>query len=138
MESDSIRPSGNATQVDIWIDGKLRAITVANEAIGAFVGFDRAGTMREDDYCDFVRTNLALIITAAKARLAKTGPLTEAIAIDAGDLPRADGRKGERRQVERRKSERRKIAAPRGDKPERRRGDRRSGQRRRPPKRTDS
>ena len=58
MENDSIRPSGNATQVDIWIEGKLRAITVANEAIGAFVGFDRAQTMREDDYCQFVRGNL--------------------------------------------------------------------------------
>jgi hypothetical protein len=138
MENDSIRPSANSTQVDIWIEGKLRAITVANEAIGAFVGFDRADSMRESDYCDFVRTNLSLIIGAAKARLAKSGPLAESIDIEAGDLPRADGRKGERRQVERRKAERRKSALPRGDKPERRRSQRRSSDRRRPPKRTDS
>ena len=137
MENDSIRPSGNATQVDIWIDGKLRAITVSNEAIGAFVGFERTAAMGEDDYCDFVRTHLPLIITAAKTRLA-TDPLGDGITIDPGDLPRPDGNKGERRQVERRKSERRKISLPRGDKPERRRSDRRSGQRRRLPKRTDS
>ena len=60
------------------------------------------------------------------------------LVIEAGDLPRSDGRKGERREVERRKDDRRKITLPRGDKPERRRGERRSGQRRRPPKRTDS
>jgi hypothetical protein len=138
MESDSIRASGNATQVDIWIEGKLRAITIANEAIGAFVGFDRAESMRDEDYCNFVRTNLGMVITAAKARLAKSGPLADAIVIEAGDLPRADGAKGERRQVERRKTERRKIALPRGDKPERRRGERRSGPRRRAPKPIDS
>jgi hypothetical protein len=94
--------------------------------------------MRENDYCDFVRTNLALIVAAAKARLTKSGPLAQGIMIEAGDLPRTDGGKGERRQIERRKTDRRKIALPRGDKPERRRSDRRSGQRRRPPTRTET
>ncbi len=138
MENDSIRSSGDATLVDLWIEGRMRAVSIANEAVGAFLGFEQAAGMRDEDYCGFVRTHLPLVISAAKARLSDSGPLTETIAIGAGDLPRSDGRKGERRATERRKGERRKANLPRGDKPERRRGDRRAGERRRAPKRTDS
>jgi hypothetical protein len=130
MENDSIRASGTDTLVDIWIDGKMRSICISHEAIGAFVGFEQAGTLTDDSRCEFVRKHLPLVITAAKARLRETGYLANAVTIDVGELPRPDGRSGERRRTDRRKDERRKASVPLGTKPERRRGDRRQGQRR--------
>ena len=133
MENDSIRASGTNTLVDIWIDGKLRAISVSPEAIGAFLGFDRAAEMSDDDRCEFVRKRLPLIVSAAKARLVETNPVAESVTLESGHLPRPDGRVGDRRKGERRKDERRKAQRPKGL-PERRRGDRRGGERRRTPK----
>ena len=130
MENDSIRASGTDTLVDIWIDGKMRSICVSHEAIGAFVGFEQAGALTDDSRCEFIRTHLPLVITAAKARLRETGYLANAVTIDVGELPRPDGQSGERRRIDRRKDERRKQSVPLGSKPERRRGDRRQGQRR--------
>jgi hypothetical protein len=134
MENDSIRSSGTSTLVDVWIDGKLRAICVSQEAIGAFLGFDQATGMSERDRCEFVRTHMPLVVAAAKARL-RDDPAAEALVIDGGQLPRPDGRSGDRRKTERRDKERRKGNRPRGDQPDRRRGDRRQGERRtKPPK----
>jgi hypothetical protein len=127
MENDSIRASGTDTLVDIWIDGKLRAISVAQEAIGAYLGFDQAADMSDNDRCEFVRTNLPLVIKAAKARLRETGPTADTVIIDVGHLP--EGRVGDRRRLDRRKAERRKVDRPITH-PDRRRGDRRKGQRR--------
>ena len=75
MESDSIRASGSDTLVDIWIDGKLRAISISQEAIGAFLGFDRVEGMSDDDRCEFVRTHLPLVISAAKTSSTRPIPL---------------------------------------------------------------
>ena len=136
MENDSIRASGNDTLVDIWINGKLRAICVSREAIDAFVGLNRAIGMSDEDRCEFVRGHLPLVVTAVKARLAETGPAADRVVIDAGQLggaqgaPGGDRRKGERRKADRRKQDRPKEDLPQG---ERRRGDRRKGERRRPP-----
>jgi hypothetical protein len=129
MENDSIRASGNNTIVDIWINGKLRSICITPEAIGAFVGFETAAELSEDGRCDLIRTNLSLVISAAKTRLSVADAGADSIIIDAGQLPRADGRGGDRRKVDRRKGERRKAAKP-IDHPDRRRGERRAGQRR--------
>jgi len=136
MENDSIRSSGTSTLIDLWINGKLRAICVTQEAIGAFVGFAQAADMTDKDRCEFVRTNLPLVIAATKARLQTTNPAAEAISIDAGQLPRPDGRAGDRRKEDRRKGERRKSERGEADpsKPNRRRADRRTGERRRSPK----
>jgi hypothetical protein len=136
MENDSIRASGTNTVVDIWIDGKLRAICVSREAISAFLGFEQAAEMSDDHRCEFVRTHLPLVVTAAKARLHDTNPGAATVIIDVGQLPRSDGRAGDRRKDERRKEERRKTDRPKEDPPhqDRRRGDRRSGQRRTSPK----
>jgi hypothetical protein len=134
MENDSIRASGGNTLVDIWIEGKLRAISVTHDAIGAYLGFDRASGMSEDDRCEFVRTHLPLLITSAKAALIEGDPTADAVVIDLGQLPRADGRAGDRRRVDRRKVERRKTARPKGDPADRRRSERRTGERRRPAK----
>ena len=135
MENDSIRSVGNDTLVDIWIEGKMRALCVSQEAIGAFLGFERAGGMSDLDRREFVRTHLPLIISAAKSRLAEVGADVDAVTIDVGQLPRGDGQSGERRLCDRRKTERRQMKVPRPGQPERRKGDRRQGDRRtKPPK----
>ena len=135
MESDSIRASGTDTLVDIWIDGKMRAICITQEAIGAYLDFDRVARMDDDERCGFVKNNLALILSAAKARLREGDPTAGTIMIDAGNLPRPDGKATDRRRSDRRKADRRKSSQLLGDKLERRRTDRRRGERRaRPPK----
>jgi hypothetical protein len=134
MENDSIRASGTNTLVDIWIEGKLRGICVSQDAIGAYVGFDQAVGMADQDRCEFVRSHLPLIVTAAKERLRATDPLADTVTIDIGELPRADGRSGDRRKAQRRKDERRKADRPRSDQTERRRRERRQGERRTKPR----
>ena len=37
MESDSVRSSGEFTVVDMWVEGKLRCISVSREAIEGFL-----------------------------------------------------------------------------------------------------
>jgi hypothetical protein len=134
MENDSIRTSGTDTLIELWITGKLRAICVSQEAIGAFVGFAEAAGMSDKDRCEFVRTNLPLVIAAAKTKL-RDKPAASSITIDAGQLPKPDSREGDRRKTDRRKEERRKSDRAAPAQPDRRRGDRRTGERRRSPKR---
>ena len=135
MENDSIRSSGSNTLVDIWIEGRMRGICITREAIEQFLNMpaDQAEAMSEDDRCEFVRTHLPLIVTAAKARLAETGFDAEAVTIDVGQLPRPDGKPGDRREDDRRKGERRRLDVPRRGQPERRRTDRRQSDRRTKP-----
>jgi hypothetical protein len=138
MDNDSIRSSGSNTLVDIWIDGKLREIRVSNEAIGAFLGFEEASGMNDGDRCEFVRSHLSLVVTAARARLPDIEPAAGVVTLESGHLPRPDGRVGERRKEERRTDQRRKSARSRTVQTERRRRDRRQGERRtKPPKGTD-
>lgn len=134
METDSIRPSGTATLVDIWIGGKLRQIVVSPDAIDAFVGIKQAATMSEDDRCEFVRKNLALVVSAVTATLREKDPTADKVIVGAGDLPGPDGsRPGERRDGERRKGDRRKSKRGPDELPQadRRRRDRRKADRRR-------
>jgi len=134
MENDSIRASGTDTLVDIWIDGKIRAICITREAIGAYLDFDQMARMDDDERCAFIKNNLSLVVSAAKARL-QTDPTAETVVLDASHLPRPDGKATDRRKTERRKTERRKVNRPLGSQPDRRRANRRRGERRtRPPK----
>jgi hypothetical protein len=134
MENDSIRASGTDTLVDIWIDGKIRAICITREAIGAYLDFDQMARMDDDERCVFIKNNLSLVVSAAKARL-QTDPTAETVVLDASHLPRPDGKATDRRKTERRKTERRKVNRPLGSQPDRRRANRRRGERRtRPPK----
>lgn len=137
MENDSIRASGGNTLVDVWIEGKLRGISVSRAAIEMFLGLPapRAEAMSEDDRCEFVRTHLALVLTAAKAQLREGNPAAETIAIEGGQLGgESGGQFGDRRKGERRKTDRRKAKSPEvprtGD---RRRTDRRTAERRKRP-----
>ena len=130
MENDSIRASGTDTLVDIWVNGKLRAICVSSQAIEAFLAPECAQPMTDDQRCEFVRTHLPLVVAAVKARLRDTNPDADAVTIDVGHLGGAQNR----RKSERRKGERRKVALPKESLPhgERRRGDRRNKDRRSP------
>jgi hypothetical protein len=135
MENDSIRASGSDTLVDIWIEGKIRAICVTQEAIGAHLDFESLARMSDDDRCMFVKNNLSLVLSAAKARLRQGDPTANIVVIEAGHLARADGKATDRRKIDRRKSDRRKSSQPLGTQPDRRRTTRRHGDRRtRPPK----
>jgi hypothetical protein len=119
MENDTIRVNGSKTLVDIWINGKVRAISVSRQAIEAFVAADEGTSMTEDERCEFVRTHLQLVISAAKARLSSTNPASDAVSIEGSQLRSADSaRAKERRKGERRKSKRPVLV-------DRRRGDRR-------------
>ena len=130
MENDTIRSSGSNTLVDLWVDGRMRAIVVTRGAIDARLGLlsDQAAAMSDAGRCEFVRTNLAGILKAAKAKLREGAPASETIVIDTGDLGLASGgRSGERRRADRRKAQQPGAIPPGGD---RRRGQRRTGDRR--------
>ena len=132
MENDSIRSSGTNPLVELWIDGKLRGVCVSQQAIGAFLGFDQAQGMSDQDRCEFVRQHLPLVASAASAVLRQADPTADSVVIDVDELPRPDGRPGDRRQDERRKTDRRTAKVRRGPQPDRGRADRRQGERRAP------
>lgn len=134
MENDSIRASGTDTLIDIWVEGKLRAISVTRAAIETFLG-KASGAMSDDDRCDFVRTHLPQVVTAVKAKLRNGNPTADSVEIEAGQL----GGVGDRRKGDRRKSDRRKASRPAAELPqgERRRSQRRKDDRRKSPPRKD-
>ncbi|HEV2595338.1 MAG TPA: hypothetical protein VGU01_09090 [Sphingomicrobium sp.] len=130
MENDSIRASGSNTLVDIWVDGKLRAICVTKAAIETFLGSSATGEMSDESRCEFVRTHLPELASAVKAKLKTTNSAADSVTLEAGQL----GGVGDRRKGERRRSDRRKVKVPLESLPhgERRRGQRRGADRRRP------
>jgi hypothetical protein len=110
MENDSVRSMGDSTLVDLWIDGKFRAITISRDAIESSLRLapNDAAAMTDTDRREFVRTHLSLVVGAATARL-KADPGSETIVIEAGQLGGEASRAiGERRGGDRRKGERRK------------------------------
>ena len=116
MENDSVRSSGASTLVDMWIDGKLRAISISREAIEGFLHLspERAAAMSEEERREFVRTHLTKVITAATTKLRDTGADAESVAIEEGELGGRATRRpapldGERRSSDRRKGDRRKA-----------------------------
>ena len=110
MESDSVRTMGDSTLVDLWIEGKFRAITISRPAIEAYlqVGVNETD-MSETDRREFVRTHLGLVVTAATEFL-RVNPGAETIEIDQlGSAPSAPRARTDRRTSgDRRKGERRK------------------------------
>jgi hypothetical protein len=111
METDSIRTSGENTLVDIWIDGKMRSISVSGEAIAAFLRLapDQAA-LADEDRREFVRTHLDLVVNMARDRLRDMDPGSSAIVIDAGPARRQPGAQaGDRLSGDRRKGDRRKV-----------------------------
>jgi hypothetical protein len=116
MENDSVRSMGESTLVDVWINGKMRSVCVSRGAIESFLQLspDAAKAMSDDDRREFVRTHLAIIVTAAKDRLTGQDAAMESILIDSGQLARKEAggfverrRGGDRRKGDRRQSDRR-------------------------------
>jgi hypothetical protein len=136
VENDSIRSSGEFTLVEVWIDGKLRDISVGRDAIGGFLQLppDRAAAISDDDCREFVRTRLAFVVAAARERLRSSDPNADVIAITA-DQMRVHEKPGfvDRRKDDRRKTDRRKSSGTSGLVGDRRQNDRRKGDRRKRP-----
>jgi len=116
MENDSIRSSGESTLVTIWIEGKLRNISISRAAVETFLQLppQRAGTLTDDDCREFVRTHLGLVTAAARNQLMDTDPDAETVVIEGGQIGRQEsGRMDDRRQGgDRRKGDRRKVNKP--------------------------
>jgi hypothetical protein len=116
MDNDSIRSSGENTLVTIWIEGKLRDISIARAAVETFLKLPphRAGTLTDDDCREFVRTHLGLVTAAARNQLLDTDPDADTVLIDGGQIGRQErGRVDDRRQGgDRRKGDRRKVNRP--------------------------
>jgi hypothetical protein len=109
MESDSLRTRGDSTLAEMWIDGKVRAVTITREAIETFLRLPADRAMTDEERREFVRSHLTLVAEAAKAQLRATDPGADAITIDAGGLAGDANGQGDRRQGDRRKGERRKL-----------------------------
>jgi hypothetical protein len=112
METDSIRTSGENTVVDIWIDGKIRSVSVSGDAIAAFLRLtpDKAAALGDEDRREFVRTHLDLVVNTARDRLRDTDPGANAVVIDAGPgRGQAGAQAGDRQSADRRKGDRRKA-----------------------------
>jgi hypothetical protein len=112
METDSIRSSGENTVVDIWIDGKMRSVSVSGEAIAALLRLapDKAAALGDEDRREFVRTHLDVVVTMARERLLGMDPGAHAVAIEAGPgRGQAGAQANDRRGGDRRKGDRRKA-----------------------------
>jgi hypothetical protein len=88
MENDVIRANGGNTLIDVWINGKIRGVAVSKAAIETFLALPPHGAaaMSEDERCEFVRTHMSLVLTAAKAQLGVSNPAADNILIEAGQL----------------------------------------------------
>jgi len=107
MENDTVRTLGDDTLVDIWIEGKSRAIVITRDAIETYLGLGspEAAGMNDAGRCEFVRTNLSLIVRSATERI-HADPQGAQVRIEAGQLL-GKGGAGERRTGDRRKGDRR-------------------------------
>ena len=92
MENDLIRSSGENTLVTIWIEGKLRSISVSRAAIAAFRKLPphSAGTLADDACREFVRTNLGMVTAAARNQLLNGDRDADSVVIDAGQAGREE------------------------------------------------
>jgi hypothetical protein len=112
MESDSVRSTGEFTVVDMWVDGKLRCVSVTRDAIEGFLRLspERAAALTDEDRRDFVRTHLGEIVAAAKSQLQSMDPTADNIVIGTvqNSAPSAEASGDRRRGGDRRKGDRRK------------------------------
>ena len=71
MEIDIVRPSGDDTRVDLWLEGSFRAISVTKRAIEAYLGVwpQDGASESPKDRCEFVRTHLGVISRAVLMEL---------------------------------------------------------------------
>ncbi len=116
MESDSVRSAGEFTVVDMWVEGKLRCISVSRDAIEGFLRLspERAAALTDEDRREFVRTHLGQIVAAAKTQLQSLDPTADSIVIGTvqGSSTAVETAGDRRRGGERRKGDRRKVNRP--------------------------
>ena len=91
MENDVVRPFGDETMVDIWLQGRFRAITVTKNAIEIYLraSNENAVALTPRDRQEFVRTHLRRV-TGAAARQLRLNPEKTRITIDHGELHLAE------------------------------------------------
>ena len=89
MESDSVRSAGEFTVVDMWVEGKLRCVSVSRDAIDGFLRLspERAAALTDEDRREFVRTHLGQVVAAAKTQLQSIDPTSDSIVIGAVQAP---------------------------------------------------
>ena len=78
MEVDCVRPVGGNTGVSIWIDGKLRALTVSPRVIDSAL----PAPASDEDRCRIVASHLRRIQRAAADQLQRTDPAALTIFVD--------------------------------------------------------
>lgn len=78
MEVDCVRPVGGNIGVSIWIEGKLRAISVSPRIIDPSL----PQPVSDDDRCRLVVRHLKRIQRAAADHLVMTGPTADAVLVD--------------------------------------------------------
>lgn len=78
MEVDCVRPVGGNTGVSIWINGKLRAITVSPRVTDSALAMPAL----DEDRCRLVTRHLRRIQRAAADHLVRTSPTAMAIFVD--------------------------------------------------------
>jgi hypothetical protein len=116
MESDSVRSTGEFTDVDMWVEGKLRCVSLTRDAIDGFLRLspERAAALTDEDRREFVRTHLGQIVAAAKFQLQSVDPTADNIVIGSvqSSAPSAEVSGDRRRGGDRRKGDRRKSTRP--------------------------
>ena len=112
LQPDAADLSRPTRLVDLWIEGKFRAISVSRQAIEAYLRLpaESGAILSEDDCREFVRTHLSLVVEAASARL-RTDPEAQRVTIGALQPAPAPISSKERRQTDRRKGDRRQRDA---------------------------
>jgi hypothetical protein len=87
LENDVVRPFGDDTLVDIWLDGRFRAITITKAAIETYlsISHEQGSSVSQKDRREFVRTHLKVVSTAA-ARQLRTNPSKDKIVLGSGEL----------------------------------------------------
>lgn len=78
MEVDCVRPTGGNTGVSIWINGKLRAVTVCPRVLDSAL----VPPATDEDRCRLVSRHLKRIQRAAADHLLRTDPDAAAVFID--------------------------------------------------------
>ena len=78
MEVDCVRPMGGNTGVSIWIDGKLRALTVSPRVIDSAL----PAPASDEDRCRLVASYLRRIQRAAADHLLRTDPNALTVFVD--------------------------------------------------------
>ena len=80
MEVDCVRPMGANACVSIWVEGKIRAVTVTPMAVRRWL--PPSQSMTDDECCEYVRTHLVLVQEAVRERLTRGDRTLDSVFLD--------------------------------------------------------